>query len=189
MSYYVDYQFKNTASCPHHGVYKIVDTRVAGDEEKYRFNSGNKLISFVYNPKDTVWPGWGDSWSDEHERKKGITFTCCPDEFFILNYDRISLDDVEYYINSRVDRENYLSMIPVLWAIKKARIKEIEWEKHFVKLVSDRTGIAQEQVWKAVNWWKYRNIWKRPIREDDAKALRMIERKAKNPKLWSKKDA
>jgi hypothetical protein len=188
MSYYVDYQFKNTASCPHSGVYKVVNAFEAGDEQKYRFNPGNKLISFIYNPKDTVRPGWGDSWRDEHERKKGITFTCCPDEDFVLNYDRISLEDVEYYINSRIDRENYLSMIPVLWAIKKERIKEIEWEKHFVKLVADRTGVAQEQVWKAVNWWKYKNIWKRPIREEDAKALRMIERKAVNPKLWSKKD-
>jgi len=30
-----------------------------------------------------------------------------------------------------------------------------------------------------VDWWKYKNKWKRPIDKDDAKALRMIERKLK----------
>jgi hypothetical protein len=29
------------------------------------------------------------------------------------------------------------------------------------------------------DWWKFKNKWKRPIDQDDVKALRMIERKLK----------
>lgn len=164
---YVPYQFKHV-DAPMSGVYKVVEM-----QEK----DGKRELKFIYNPEDTIYPQ--SLWKDAHSREKGIGFTCSTNSSFILNYDEISLDDVEYYINSRVDRENYLSMIPVLWGIKKLRLKEIEWEKHFVKLVADRMGASEQTVWKAVDWWKYKNIWKRPIKEDDAKALRMIERKVK----------
>jgi len=45
---------------------------------------------------------------------------------------------------------------------------------------AQRTKATEEDVWEAVNWWKIKNKWKRPIREDDNKALRMIEKRVKN---------
>jgi len=33
----------------------------------------------------------------------------------------------------------------------------------------------EKEIWKAVDWWKHKVIWKRPIRQDDAKAWRMIK--------------
>lgn len=30
---------------------------------------------------------------------------------------------------------------------------------------------------EAIDWWKYKNIWKRPITEDDTKAVRMIKQR------------
>jgi len=37
----------------------------------------------------------------------------------------------------------------------------------------------EKSVWEAVEWWKYKNKWKRPIEQNDAKALRMIEKRLK----------
>ena len=30
------------------------------------------------------------------------------------------------------------------------------------------------KIWESIDWWKFKNMWKRPIDKDDAKALRMI---------------
>ena len=100
-----------------------------------------------------------------------------PGDEFVLNYDRLSLDDIEYYINSRIDRENYLSMLPILRGIRHERLKEMEWERGFVENLSLRMKIKENAVWKAIEWWKNKVIWKRPIMKDDAKALRMITQK------------
>ena len=70
-------------------------------------------------------------------------------------------------------------MLPILYKLKKERIKEIKQEKEFVKAMADRNEVAEEKVWKAVEWWKNKVIWKRPIREDDAKAWRMIQGRIK----------
>ncbi len=118
--------------------------------------------------------------------KNRIAFEIMRDDEFIMNYDRIGLDDIEYYLNSRIDRPNYLEMLPLLRTLKKMRLAELEWEKSFVKLVMGEIiknksitvpgGTDLEAVvWEAIDWWKHKNIWKRPITKDDALALRMIK--------------
>jgi len=64
---------------------------------------------------------------------------------------------------------------------------ELKWEKEFVRmtveeLFRENIIVNEEKVWEAVNWWKNKVIWKRPITKDDAKALRMIKSKLKNNK-------
>jgi hypothetical protein len=121
------------------------------------------------------------------ERKRRTAFKLYFDDWFILNYDKISLEDLEFYIHSRVDRPNYLKMLPVLIEAKKTRLEELKWEKEFVRmtveeLFRENIIVNEEKVWEAVNWWKNKVIWKRPITKDDAKALRMIKSKLKNNK-------
>jgi hypothetical protein len=120
-----------------------------------------------------------------HEPKKRVALRLYFDDWFILNYDKISLDDIEFYINSRVDRSNYLVMLPVLIQAKQLRLAEIEWEKEFVKMTigelqKEGCSVDEKDVWSAIDWWKNKVIWKRPITKDDAKALRMIKSKLKN---------
>lgn len=108
------------------------------------------------------------------------------DEDWMINYDQISLEDVEFYLRCRFDRPNYLRTMPLLHAVKKLRLEEIKWEKDFVTLTAGRLLKANptvdyreivKKVWESVDWFKYKVKWKRPIRQDDAKALRMIESK------------
>jgi hypothetical protein len=156
---------------PGDGLYTIVGKTVSkyyGDRWKFLYHSG-----------DEVYRGWNTygEYDGYSERKNKIGFYAYSDE--ILNYDQIDLEDIEFYINCRAERKNYLDMLPLLYEIRKVRIKELEHEKHFVQLVAQRNNVKEEKVWEAVKWWKLKNKWKRPIEEDDAKALRMIEKRLK----------
>jgi hypothetical protein len=140
-------------------------------------------LTIMYNPKDEVFRGWGDY--EGGQRKNRIRYRIDQDDSFILNYDQISLDEVNFYLKSRTDRPNYLDMMPILQKIKEMRLKELEQEKHFVRLIVDRNStpenrsVVEQKAWMLVEWWKTKNQWKRPIDKDDQKALRMIESKLK----------
>lgn len=168
------YPFYVHGSSPKAGVYTI--KRI--EEGEYK----DALVCH-FNPKDDIYSNkyWGEG---DHERKKSIPFYIYEHDNFFLNYDLISLEDVEYYINSRLDRENYLHMIPALWGIRKRRLKEIEWEKGFVDNLKLRLDFEDKKklgeiILKAIDWWKYKVKWKRPIMQEDAKALRMITARIK----------
>ncbi len=140
-------------------------------------------LSLMYNPKGRVKHGWGDF--ENRERKNNLRFRVYQDDDQILNYDQISLDDIEFYLTSRIDRPNYLDMMPILETMKQMRLKELENEKSFVKFVFDRNfgksnmidSEFEERIWECVDWWKFKNKWKRPIEKDDTLALRMIEKR------------
>lgn len=142
-------------------------------ESQGRYSSKN-AIKILFTPNSYYFD----------EPKKRMAFKLFSEDWFILNYDKISLEDLDYYINSRIDRPNYLQMLPMLIEAKKNRIKELNWEKEFVRmtveeLLRENFTVKEEDVWEAVNWWKNKVIWKRPITKDDAKALRMIKSKLK----------
>jgi len=158
---------------PKPGIYSV--KRI--EEHKGYFESGEFLFCH-YNPKDEIWHrGW--TRVPEHERQKSMYFMLSREDSCVLNYDLIDLDSIEYYINSRIDRENYLKMLPVLYQIKKMRLEEIAWEKGFVKSMALELDCDEKKVWDAVDWWKHKVIWKRPILQDDAKAWRMIKGRLK----------
>ncbi len=152
--------------------------------EAYKCTYKYDQLLIKYNPKNTVYGGWGSY--DSHERKNRISWKIYQSDGFVLNYDQISLEDIEFYLQNRADRENYLAMMPLLRTLKKWRLAEIENEKHFVTMVIQQVTAAtlkkpivdlENKVWGAVEWWKFKNKFKRPIDKDDAKALRMIQGK------------
>lgn len=148
-----------------------------------------------YNPGDTVYAGWGKSFDEgngySRERKVPLTYLIYPDtDDFILNYDKISLDDVEFYIESRVDRKNYLTAIPLLYQLRDKLLEEKAWEEKFVaftetEIKKDIPTLEQydlkPSIWKAVAWYKDDSVrvWKRAITENDTLALRLIKQEAR----------
>ena len=161
----------NYAPSPGEGVYEVVGpANITYHGHKFKF---------IYNPGDDI---WDQDTFEYHERKKGIGFDFSPSDDMILNYDQISIEDIEFYLSSRVDRPNYLSMLPILREIRHRLLKEREFEAEFVKLVAGRLNADEQKVWRAINWWKYKNKWKRGLAKDDSKALRMIEQKVQNEK-------
>lgn len=157
-------------SPPSPGLYQIMERK----ESKY--GSMFDSLYILYNPGDTIYSsGW--TWEEPHERKNRLSWALSPRDEFWLNYDGLDTDDIEFYLRNRVDREGYLDMIPLLQEIYKQRAKERPLESAFVTLMAERIGVPEQTVWDAVEWWKTKNKWKRPLMEDDAKAWRMIEKR------------
>ena len=152
---------------PFDGLYNVYES----DEGGGRSGKGKRLY-ILYNPKDEVysWTYWG-------ERKNNLSFEVRVDDDFILNYDRIELADIEFYLQNRIDRPNYLSMMPLLRELKERRLKEMFAEKEFCKAMAFQCGVTEQKVLEAVDWWKMKVIMKRPLDKDDAKAWRMIKAK------------
>lgn len=155
-------------------------------------------LTIMYNAKDEVTygsGGWGDY--DPHERKNRLRFRIMPEDEFIFNYDLLDLKDIEFYLESRIDRRNYLNMLPILKGLKKKRIEEMKGENDFGRFVFNRNKAAfqdefgdkegvrvlNERIHEGLAWWKWKNQIKRPIQKDDTLALRMIEQRIKS-KNW-----
>lgn len=140
--------------------------------------NGIEQLAFKYNPGDSVYS------TDYYGiRRNRISFLIKKSDTYI-NYDRISLDDIDYYLNSRQERKHYLHVLPVLLEVRKSLRAEQKQEDAFrLMLIGQlqQQGVpmndAKRQIDDAIDWWKYKNIWKRPISNDDAKALRMIRQR------------
>ncbi len=170
--------------------YKIkreYQTRGAGIYCELTYQLNEEHLTIMYNPKDSAYRGWGAM--EQTERKNRIRFKIDASDSWVLNYDQISLDDIDFYLQNRADRENYLDMMPLIRNLKKWRLVELENEKHFVKMVIQQITSTttkkpiselEKKVWEAVEWWKFKNKFKRPIDKDDTKALRMIQSKIIN---------
>lgn len=161
-----------------------------GSKKQYllRIYEEESALTIMYKPNAEAKNGWND-WRG-HERKHRTRFKIENDDNFLINYDQIDLDDVNFYIYSRVDRKNYLSMMPVLKKIRKHLLEEQKNEQDFIRFVSDRNEKTlseltrkeiERRVTDTIAWWKYKNKWKRPITKDDTLALRMIEKRIVSP--------
>lgn len=162
-----------TPPLPNKGIYKIhsIETKSS------LWYKNREALKILYKPSDELFDSY--AWAYV-ERKRRIAFYLYRDDSFVLNYDAISLEDIDYYLNCRLERIHYLDMMPILFELRKSRLEELEKEKHFVALVAHEMHCKELDVWKWVEWWKTKNIWKRPITEDDSKAWRMIKSKLSN---------
>ncbi len=163
--YYNDYAVPDL---PPSGVYTLDTVTYNGIDE----------LAFKYNPGDTVFTS-----TYSGERRNRLSFRLQPGDTY-LHYDRISLDDIEYYLYSRIERKHYLHVLPVLLQVRKCLRAEQQQEDAFRLMLLgqlQQQGVtgpdAEHRITEAIDWWKYKNIWKRPISNDDAKALRMIRQR------------
>lgn len=158
---------------------------IGEDGQQVRRDWIDDQLRISYNPSDTVYGKWG---YEMHERKTNITFQIFPDDdTFFIHYDACSKEEIDFYLNNRVDRQGYLHMMPILWTLKKRLKEEKKWEDGFVEALSHELstqlslgdGIVKDEIIQAIKWWKNEvvTIWKRPISKDDLKAHRMIKDK------------
>ena len=154
---------------PPSGLYNIerveeVETRYGGGKEK-------RLV-FLHKPANTVWTADFDS----HDRKRSNTYYLYYDDRCMINYDEANWEQILYYTEDRVERRNYLTMLPVLKGIAVQLKEEWRWERSFRCLLKSQfdCDLTDEVINKAITWWKNKVIYKRPLKSEDAKALRMI---------------
>lgn len=163
----------NCPSPPKNGMYTLYERdKVEGYEVKFKI---------FYNLKDEV-RNWWDRWDDGHIRKNNVSFLIWEDE--MLNVDEITIEDIDYYLENRIDRENYLSMINILKETREFKLREKEEEKDFISMMinyfeKENRTITEKDVQNAIDWWKLKNKWKRSLKKDDNLAFRMIYKKLK----------
>jgi len=163
------YRGESTVRDIDEGIYNI--KRVEKDERRDK-----ERLVVLHNPKDTVYRG-GYYDFEMGERKRSNTYYLYRDDDMIINYDDVNPDDIEYYIKDRVNRENYLIMLPTLYGIMKAKREEQIWEEGFIELLKTQLSFkpTKKQIKEAIEWWKNKVIEVRPLKKEDAKALRMIK--------------
>jgi hypothetical protein len=112
---------------------------------------------------------------DYRDRKNSIPFNVFRDDDFIINYENVKIEDIEFFIKDRLNRKYYASMMPVLKGIRKMILAEKEQEYGFIELIGSQVDNSTEEILEAIEWWKRRVIEKRPLVREDAKAVRMIK--------------
>lgn len=133
-----------------------------------------KLV-FKYSPGDTYW-----GWNGPHDRQNRVSWVF--EKHNAINYDEIDLDELEMYLKDRTQRLYYVDILPLLLHCRREKLKEKQWENAFkesmIKYFSDKYNVAlqPELLNEAVKWWKMKVIFKRPLKQDDAKSWRMIEK-------------
>lgn len=114
--------------------------------------------------------------SSGYDQTQYISFYFDHYDSWIL-YDELDIPTIDFYINNRVERVQYASMLPILQNLKQLLLKDLEQEQQFAKMfIGQHPQISEEQVIDAIKWWKTKNVWKRSLDCDDAKAFRMIQK-------------
>ncbi len=118
------------------------------------------------------------------EYKNRATCLIDPQDEFVLNFDAATISEMQFYLQSRLDREQYTYLFPLLKTAIKLKQEEEATEASFRKLLTGDLmrlhNISLEEaefsVDKLVSWWKFKNRTHRALTSDDAKAHRMILR-------------
>lgn len=165
--------YPERAAYPASNVLHVIEDR---ESEKYIFRYHRK--------GDTVYRR--DTWLSGKERfgDSEVRARCWVEkgDNFFLNFDEVTIEEMEYYINHRLSRVSYKSMVPLLDAAIKLKKEEIEEEKPFRLLLigqimarySVSNEAAEEKVDTLIKWWKFKNRNHRALLSEDTKALSMI---------------
>lgn len=126
---------------------------------------------------ERVWTRYGS-----HDPKRRASCYVTKSDNFIINFDAAQQEDMEFYLQSRVDRHHYIDMFPLIEACVAMKKKEAKDEKPFRQLlisqISKESGddipTVEQSIDTIVHWWKFKNKTHRALSKDDSKAIRMI---------------
>ena len=101
---------------------------------------------------------------------------------WILPIDLVDVDTLRYYLRSRLNRVDYLWMVPLITAAIEIRLKEDVEEQPFVSLLTSACQAAtpsfevdSDLVADLVGWWKTKRRVHRPLTGDEeSKAYKEI---------------
>ena len=132
-------------------------------------------------PTDEVRGYWEDT-----KRKNRVSIRIALYKDGVLNYDDLKMEDVEYYLNSRLHRSQYYKFVRLLKEFKNIYLKELEAENEYIMMfvgqmmakgLQPKDGITAESVVrKAIDTIKNRLKWKRPITAKEKETYTLVER-------------
>lgn len=163
--------------------YRILDEKGRPGKE---YTEDQAAIYYIPSDKEQ-WHRY--SFDDEKSSKKvnRVSFKIYLDtDQNYINFDALTVEELDFWLFDRRNRRHYLSMMPILWGLRNKLIEDRKWESHFIRMLIDdmkrnnqKISDPKESIMKAIKWWKTKNKWRRPLSEDDTKALRMIKKKLK----------
>lgn len=130
--------------------------------------------SFLYMPKDEIW-SYEEGY---HERKRRESWQV--ESRGYINYDAVTSEEIEMYMQDRTQRKFYVHIIPLLTNLWKSKKDEESWERDFSNLMAaqfkeyDET-LVKQIISDAIVWWREKVIYIRPLKSDDKKSWRMIK--------------
>lgn len=136
---------------------------------------------FIENPNR---PGWGH-YGEERLPKQKATAYLYPSDSFILPYDLATVEEMEAFLASRANRQDYVDMFPILKTAVAAKKREQAEEQPFRTMLAGvlarenkvEVADAARMVDELVDWWKLANRYHRPLvgtETEQAKAVRAI---------------
>lgn len=167
---------------------------VRHEDMKYHIRADNIFHSYPMKIEDGLyqveavepvkgWNGMGEMLKILYQPQywqRRIGWYAWRSDSYLINYETPTFEEVDYYMADRRARRGYLKMMPMLKALRDARLAERQQEADLVRLMAHRMGVDENRVWEAVEWWKTKVIYTRSITDDDHKAWRMIEKRIKN---------
>lgn len=131
-----------------------------------------------YERGDKVWRR-GEGYVTPERR---AACTVYPDDRFIINFDDLNPDDIEYYLQDRISRPDYMFLVPLLKVAREMKRRELEQEAPFKKLLAgaivQQYGVPFEEAERAVprlvQWWKFKCRITRALTSNDRKSYAEI---------------
>lgn len=162
------------------------------DYQRYQYESHKDKYSLTI-PKFSDWPVHSQLYtikdvSKEEELyfsyapptgRKQATFHFQKHYPFILNFDDLTVPDLQYYLNDRRHRHHYLESYPILRAALALKLKEEQAEKPFIDLLVKEAskahpGKIEPLIIEVIRWWKQKNRVVRSLTERENLAYRQI---------------
>ena len=163
-------------SLPETGVYDVkaveYDLHYKRDDLLYTGEGKGEVLGFLYEYHKEF------EYLNPEKKRRRVTCLINNDDIY-LNYNMLSLEDIEYYLNSRIYRPQYLEIMPILLQARKELREEKRQEDAFRDLLIHHSSkpLTPDVVDEAIDWWKMKNKYKRPISKDCTKAMRMIKKR------------
>jgi hypothetical protein len=177
----------------------LIDNYLKSDEDRFdnRFNSYHRRSGDDFGlplpPKTDIYTVHKNSNGDfvihympekeyyfEKERKNKISFKIYNDDRFIINYDALDVETVEYYLKNRINRIDYLDIMPMLDTLRIKLNEEKALEEAFIMMIKSQvSNVSDGIISETIKWWKMKNKVKRPLTSNDQLAYKQILSKVK----------
>lgn len=165
---------------PETGVYTVKKNPQYDPDKNYYNHRRRFCISYM--PKSDAY-----SWTEgPHDRKLKVSIAFSEKSDDILRYDSLNLEDLDYYLNSRIYRSQYFRYVRRLKTARTLIERELAQEREFAKMMcaeiiscglEPKDGFTREQIADAaLQTVKNRLKWKRPISSKERETYTLVRR-------------
>lgn len=167
---------------PTDGIYSLKSNPLYKTSEYFDYARTSQPYCISYLPDDEAY-----SWTEGYtKRKNKVSIAIELKRGGVLNYDDLDLDELEYYLNSRLYRSQYYLYVRLLKAAKQIIQHERKQEQDFISMLAGQCiceGLQpkgdkelHDIIDIALQTVKDRLKWKRPISSKEKETYTLVKR-------------